>query len=35
MRTKYTIINALVNIGGQLLTMLLTFLGRMVFIRSR
>lgn len=33
MRTKYTIINALVNIGGQLLTTLLTFIGRMVFIR--
>lgn len=33
MRTKYTIINALVNIGGQFLTMLLTFVGRMVFIR--
>ena len=33
MRTKYTIINAIVNIGGQFLTMLLNFIGRMVFIR--
>ena len=33
MRTRYTIINAIVNIGGQLLTMLLAFVGRMVFIR--
>lgn len=33
MRTKYTIINTIVNIGGQFLTMLLAFVGRMVFIR--
>ena len=33
MRTKYTIINTIVNIGGQILTMLLSFIGRMVFIR--
>ena len=33
MRTRYSIINMLVNIGGQFLTMLLSFIGRMVFIR--
>lgn len=33
MRTRYTMINALVNIGGQLLTMILTFISRLVFIR--
>lgn len=33
MRTKYTMINMIVNIGGQLLTMLLTFISRLVFIR--
>lgn len=33
MRTKYTMINMLVNIGGQLLTMLLNFICRIVFIR--
>lgn len=33
MRTKYTLINMVVNIGGQFLTMLLTFISRMVFIR--
>ena len=33
MRTKYTIINVIVNIGGQLLTAVLTFISRMIFIR--
>ena len=33
MRTRYTMINMLVNIGGQFLTMLLSFISRMVFIR--
>ena len=33
MRTRYTLINMLVNIGGQFLTMLLSFISRMVFIR--
>ena len=33
MRTRYTLINMLVNIGGQVLTMLLSFINRMVFIR--
>ena len=33
MRTRYSIINVLVNIGGQFLTMLLSFINRMVFIR--
>ena len=33
MRTRYTMINMLVNIGGQVLTMLLSFINRMVFIR--
>ena len=33
MRTRYTLINMVVNIGGQCLTMLLTFISRMVFIR--
>lgn len=33
MRTRYSIINVLVNIGGQFLTMLLSFISRMVFIR--
>jgi len=33
MRTKYTIINALVNVGGQILNQILLFIGRMVFIR--
>ena len=32
MRTRYSIINVLVNIGGQFLTMLLSFINRMVFI---
>ena len=32
MRTRYTLINMLVNIGGQFLTMLLSFINRMVFI---
>ena len=33
MRTRYSIINMLFNIGGQFLTMLLSFINRMVFIR--
>ena len=33
MRTKYTMINMLVSIGGQLLTTLLNFICRLVFIR--
>ena len=33
MRTRYTLINMLVNIGGQFFTMLLSFISRMVFIR--
>ena len=33
MRTRYTMINMLVNIGGQILAMLLSFINRMVFIR--
>ncbi len=33
MRTKYTLINMLVNLGGQCLTLVLNFIGRMVFIR--
>ena len=33
MRTRYTLINMLVNIGGQFFTMLLSFINRMVFIR--
>lgn len=33
MRTKYTIINMLVNVGGQMLNMLLQFISRMIFIR--
>lgn len=33
MRTKYTMINALVNIGGQCLSTLLAFISRLVFIR--
>lgn len=33
MRTRYTVINMIVNLGGQLLTMLLTFISRLVFIR--
>jgi len=33
MRTRYTLINMLVNIGGQFLTILLSFISRMVFIR--
>lgn len=33
MRTRYTLINIAVNIGGQFLTMLLNFISRMVFIR--
>lgn len=33
MRTRYTLINMAVNIGGQLLNMLLQFISRMVFIR--
>ena len=32
MRTRYSIINMMVNIGGQFLTMLLSFINRMVFI---
>mgnify|MGYP003204571672 CR=1 FL=1 len=32
MRTRYSIINMLFNIGGQFLTMLLSFINRMVFI---
>ena len=32
MRTRYTLINMLVNIGGQFFTMLLSFINRMVFI---
>ena len=32
MRTRYTMINMLVNIGGQILAMLLSFINRMVFI---
>ena len=32
MRTRYTLINMLVNIGGQFFTMLLSFISRMVFI---
>ena len=31
MRTRYSIINMLFNIGGQFLTMLLSFINRMVF----
>ena len=33
MRTRYTMINMLVNIGGQFFAMLLSFINRMVFIR--
>ena len=33
MRTRYTLINLLANIGGQILAMLLSFINRMVFIR--
>lgn len=33
MRTRYTMINLLANIGGQILAMLLSFINRMVFIR--
>lgn len=33
MRTRYAMINMLVNIGGQFLTMLLNFITRIVFIR--
>ena len=33
MRTRYTLINMVVNIGGQFLTMLLSFVSRMIFIR--
>jgi len=33
MRTRYTLINMMVNIGGQILSMLLNFICRMVFIR--
>lgn len=33
MRTRYTLINMLVNLGGQCLTLVLNFIGRMVFIR--
>ena len=33
MRTRYSIINILFNIGGQFLTVLLSFINRMVFIR--
>ena len=32
MRTRYTLINMVVNIGGQFLTMLLSFVSRMIFI---
>ena len=32
MRTRYTLINMLVNIGGQFFSMLLSFINRMVFI---
>ena len=32
MRTRYTLINMLVNIGGQFFTMLLSFINRMVFV---
>ena len=32
MRTRYTMINMMVNIGGQILAMLLSFINRMVFI---
>ena len=32
MRTRYTLINMVVNIGGQLLNQVLGFIGRMVFI---
>lgn len=33
MRTRYTLINMLVNLGGQCLTLVLNFIGRMIFIR--
>lgn len=33
MRTRYTIINMIVNIGGQILSIVLNFICRMVFIR--
>ena len=33
MRTRYTLMNMLVNLGGQVLTMVLNFISRMVFIR--
>ena len=32
MRTRYSIINMVVNIGGQFFSMLLSFINRMVFI---
>lgn len=32
MRTKKSIINMIVGVGGQLLTLLLTFLGRLIFV---
>ena len=32
MRTRYTLINMAVNIGGQLFNQVLGFIGRMVFI---
>ena len=33
MRTKNSIINMVVGVGGYLLTMLLSFISRMIFIR--
>ena len=32
MRTKYTVINLLVSVGGQLFSILLSFISRMFFI---
>ena len=33
MRTKNSLINMVVGVGGYLLTMLLSFISRMIFIR--
>lgn len=32
MRTRYTLINMVVNVGGQLMNQVLLFISRMVFI---